>query len=78
LLTRSAIFLSGAPGLSAHHLRRDLRALDAPRRIELAPRGVGDMHRRERLARHVLAGAGFGAQIAVEPGDLAGRKRRAW
>jgi hypothetical protein len=27
---------------------------------------------------HVFAGAGFGAQIAIKPGDLAGRKRGAW
>ena len=38
---------------------RDFGALYAPRRVELAPRRVGDMDRRERLARHVLAGAIF-------------------
>jgi hypothetical protein len=29
------------------------------------------------VARHILTGAGFGAQVAVEPADLAGRQRGA-
>src|SRR5262249_11275706 len=70
-------FMRAWPGLSAHRLRRDLGTLHALSGIEFTPRGIGDVDRRERIARHIFAGAGFGAQIAVEPGDLAGQKRGA-
>src|SRR6516162_7213674 len=35
------------------------------------------MHRWERIARHIASSTGFGAQIAIEPGDLPGRNGRA-